>query len=247
MKHSHAVDNLAKFLVYVLGRQPDEFGLVPDRQGYVKIKDLMKALGEESGWRHVRVNHIREVIYTSRPAPVEMEDNRIRAVDRTHLLSPRIADEPPKLLYYPIRRRAYPSLAEKGLPPGTSASRFILAGDMALARRLGRRIDSDPVVLTVNSHNALKNGATLWRFGENVYLSDCLPPGSFSGPPLPKNPPQPKKTEAPNDRTPPQTPGSYLLDLTLTTGNAEKKKKRARRRKNEWKRERKRKQRDERW
>lgn len=247
MKHSHTVGNLSKFLVYVLGRQPDEFGLVPDRQGYVKIKDLMKALGEEPGWRHVRVNHIREVVYTSRPAPVEMEDNRIRAVDRSHLFSPRIADEPPKLLYYPIRRRAYPSLAERGLPPRPSPDRIILAGDMALARRLGRRIDSDPVMLTVNSHQALENGATLWRFGESLYLSDCLPPGSFSGPPLPKNPPQPKKAEAPNGRTAPKTPGSYLMDPALTTGKVDRAQKGGRRRKNEWKRERKRKQRDDRW
>jgi putative RNA 2'-phosphotransferase len=247
MKHSHAIDNLSKFLAYMLGRNPDEFGLVPDRQGYVKIKDLVKALGEEPGWRHARANHIREVIYTSRSAPVEMEGNLIRAVDRTHLISPQPADDPPKLLYHPIRRRAYPALAEKGLPLTPSARRIILADDMALAQRMGRRIDAAPVILTVNSHNALKNGATLWRFGNCLYLSDCLPPGSFSGPPLPKNLPQPKKAEEPGTPTGPKTPGSYLLDPTMTTVKADRTQKGARRRKNEWKRERKRKQRDDRW
>ena len=73
MKHRQAVDKLSKLIVYMLGRQPDEFGLLPDENGYVKIKDLMKALGEEPGWRHVRLNHIREVTYSAGSPAVEIE------------------------------------------------------------------------------------------------------------------------------------------------------------------------------
>jgi putative RNA 2'-phosphotransferase len=241
------VDKLAKFLVYVLARQPDEFGLVPDLQGYVKTKDLMKALGEEPGWRHVRVNHLREVIHTARSAPLEMENNLIRAVDRTNLIFPEIADTPPKLLYYPIRRRGYPFFLENGLPPGFSGNRIILADDSALALRLGRRIDSTPVILTVNSYDALKNGATLWCFGKCMYLSDCLPLGCFSGPPLPKTPQQPKKAEASDTHLAPKTPGSYLLDPAMTTVKADRTQKGSRQRKNEWKRERKQRSRNDPW
>jgi putative RNA 2'-phosphotransferase len=195
----------------------------------------------------VRPNHIREVIHTDSSPPVEMENNLIRAVDRTHLISPDIADTLPKLLYYAIRRRAYPMVAEKGLPSLPSGNRLILADDMAVAQRLGRRIDSAPVLLTVNTHNALKNGATIWRFGQQLYLLDRLPPGSFSGPPLPKNPPQPKKPEIPMGQAAPKTPGSYLLDPTSTAANTLRSKKGSRQRKNEWKRERKRKSRSDPW
>ena len=38
---------LAKFFNYVLGRRPDEFGLVTDKEGFVKIKELIKATNEE--------------------------------------------------------------------------------------------------------------------------------------------------------------------------------------------------------
>ena len=47
MKHRQNVDKLSKLLVYILGRHPDEFGLLPGENGYVKIKELMKSLGEE--------------------------------------------------------------------------------------------------------------------------------------------------------------------------------------------------------
>ena len=90
MKRGHALGKLSKFLTYILGRQPDEFGLVPDENGYVKTKDLMKVLAEEPGWRHVRLNQIREVVHISRSPTIEIQENRIRAVNRTHLRLPDI-------------------------------------------------------------------------------------------------------------------------------------------------------------
>jgi putative RNA 2'-phosphotransferase len=249
MKHSHSVDKLAKMLVYMLGRQPDEFGLCPNENGYVKIKDLLKALGEEPGWRHVRLHQIREVLYTTHTPMVEMATNLIRAVDRSSLFSPEIPATLPKLLYYPIRQRAYPVVLEKGLPPGASRCRIILADDLVLAHRLGRRIDPSPVILTVNSDKACKYGATIWLFGKQLFLSDCLPPGSFSGPPLPKNRPELKKVNKSEPQDAPKTPGSYHLDLAIAQPAKSQANKGSRQRKNDWKRARKKMSRnnDRRW
>ena len=244
MKHSHSIDKLSKLLVYILGRQPDEFGLLPDENGYVKIKDLMKAMGEEPGWRHVRLNQIREVTYSIRSPPVEMENNLIRAVDRSRLFAPEIPDSFPKLLYYPVRQRAYPVVLEKGLSSAACKNRLILTGHMDFAERLGRRIDPCPVILTINSDIIRKIGATLWRFGKQLFLSDCLPLGSFSGPPLPKNRPEPKQADATRPPDAPKTPGSYFLDLTNESSVNEPSKKGSRQRKNQWKRDRKRKSRN---
>ena len=240
MKHRHIVEKLSKMLVYILGRQPDEFALIPDAQGYVKIKDLMKALGEEPGWRHVRSGHIREVIYTSGSPAVEIEDNRIRAVDRSRLLRPEVAAVFPKVLYHPVRQRAYPIVMEKGLQSDASGRRIMLTGEMALAQRIGRRIDPAPVILTIHWESARKNGATLWRFGKQLFLSDRLPAGSLSGPPLPKNRPEPKKAETPKPTGLPKTPGGFTLDLTVDPLTRNRPPKGSRQRKNEWKRDRKR-------
>jgi len=40
-------------LTYILAYRPDEFGLVPSEEGFVRYKDLLKALHEEDGWRTV--------------------------------------------------------------------------------------------------------------------------------------------------------------------------------------------------
>jgi putative RNA 2'-phosphotransferase len=244
MKHRHTVDKLAEMIVYMLGRQPDAFGLFPDAHGYVKTKNLIKAMGEEAGWRHVRLSHVREVLYTTRSPAIEIEGNLIRAVDRSHLQAPEIPDRLPTLLYYPMRRRAYPAVLEKGIRPDVSGMRVILTEDMALARRIGRRVDPDPVILTVNTTSALKKGAKVWRFGRQLFLSDRLPIGSFSGPPLPKKQPDPKKAGEPTHPEAPKIPGSYFLDPTIDATTRHRSQKGSRQCKNEWKRARKQKNRN---
>jgi putative RNA 2'-phosphotransferase len=241
MKLSYSVDNLGKLLLYILGRQPDEFGLVPDADGYVRIKRLIQALAEEPGWRHVRLHQIREVAYTSRIPTVEINNNRIRAKDRSHLFWPEIPDTLPKLLYYPVRQRAYPVVLEKGLQSIATGFRIILAEDMAMAQRLGRRIDRSAIIVTVKSEHARNHGATLWRFGKQLYLSDCLPLGSFYGPPLPKKRPETKPADLPKPPVKAKTPGSYFLDMTSEPTAAARPQKKSLQRKNEWKRDRKRK------
>ena len=240
MKRRYSVDKLGKLLIYMLGRRPDEFGLVPDADGYVGIKRLIQALTEEPGWRHVKLQQIREVAYTSRIPTVELNNHRIRAVDRAHLFWPEIPEWFPKLLYYPVRQRAYAVVLEKGLQSNHSGFRIILADDLTMAQRLGRRIDRSAIIVTVNSAHARSHGATLWRYGRSLYLSDCLPIGSFYGPPLPKSRPEAKPGNPPQPPAEAKTPGSYLIDLSNDPTATTKPNKSSLKRKNEWKRDRKR-------
>lgn len=240
MKHIQKVKKLAKFLDYLLGRRPDEFGLCPDQDGYVKTKDLMKALGEEDGWGYVRQSHLREVTAVLACPPVELSGKRIRAVDRSKLIVPTIPESVPKLLYHPVRRRAYPVVLEKGAKPARSRPTIVLARERSMAERLGRRMDAEPVILTVNTDQLTHLGATLNVFGSVLFLVDRIPVGSFSGPPLPQKPPEAKVAAKPQPPAVPKTPGSYLVDLSREPGSKKKSVKKDRKRKNEWKRERKR-------
>ena len=240
MKHLQKVKKLAKFLDYLLGRRPDEFGLCPDEDGYVKVKDLIKALGEEDGWGYVRQSHLREVTATLERPPVELSGKQIRAVDRSNLIVPSFCDSVPKLLYHPVRQRAYPIVIEKGVMRSDSRPKIVLARERSMAERLGKRMDASPVILTVNTDKLTRLGAALNAFGSVLFLTDRLPVGSFSGPPLPKKPPETKVVEKSTPPVSPKTPGSYIVDLSSESGSKKKPVKKDRKRKNEWKRERKR-------
>lgn len=209
MSTPKSVNKLSKFLHYVLGCRPDEFGLIPDADGYVPVKELLKTLAEEEGWRHVRWSHLNEVVLTAVSPSIEIDADHIRAVARDRLPQPVPAEDLPKLLYACVRPRAQPVIMRHGLTP----SRFpqvVLASDRVMAERIGKRSHPSPVMLTVNVAEAISQGAELSQFGDGLYLADRIPRGSISGPPLPKEAAEPKQPTAPL-KPPPKHPGSFIL------------------------------------
>jgi putative RNA 2'-phosphotransferase len=208
---------LSRMLAYMLGRRPDEFGLVPAPDGFVKIKELLKAFSEEDGWRHVCRASINHLLVTEPDPPVEVLDNRIRAVDRSRLTPPMPAHHPPKLLYTCVRRKAYAhvhqhGIAAAGYPP------LVLTAEREMALRLGRRLDADPVVLTVQVRKAMAAGAAFLQAGEQLFLADGIAVDCFSGPPLPK----PSKEAAAREPQPEERrrglAGSFIVEVDPQTG-----------------------------
>jgi putative RNA 2'-phosphotransferase len=210
MSHKKSPKELAKVLAYILGRRPDEFGLLPDSSGYVKIKELLKALSEEEGWRYVRRSHLDEVQLTQTNPPIEISENLIRARDRERLPPLEAATDLPKLLYTCIRRKAYPFVAAKGLMK--SDGDVVLCTERETAERIGKRIDRSPVTLTVQVQKSLKQRVRFFNSGETLYTAAAIPANCFTGPPLPKERPD---LTPPADMVPakPKKPGSFTIDI----------------------------------
>ncbi len=203
---------LAKTLSYILGYRPDEFGLVLSESGFVKIKDLIKAICEEEGWRHIRRSHIDEMLYTLPDPPVEADDTHIRAKRRERLRAASPAENPPKLLYTAIRRRAHLHTASRGISPG-ALPHVVLSSEPEMALRIGKRVDRDPVMLTVRVQEAIAMGTRFLQAGESLFLAEFVHSDCFSGPPLPKETPEAAQPPEPKPAAVSPTPGSFPLDL----------------------------------
>lgn len=211
-----ALQKTAKFIAYVLGRCPDEFGLIPDPDGFVPTKELLKALHEEPGWRHIRAAHLNELSMCARTAPIEIQGNRIRASDRSRLPGIIEGGALPKLLYIAIRSKAYASALEKGIRAGGGAY-LALSPDKAMALRIGKRKDNHPVLLSVQVEKTLEHHVIYHRYGDHLFLTDAIPAGTFSGPALPKpRPVASKSTEDTPLKAPlsAPTPGSYIVEFS---------------------------------
>ena len=212
MAHQKSPKRLAKLLDYILGRRPDEFGLVTDSNGFLKIKELLKALSEEEGLTYVRRTHLDEILITLPNPSFEIAGNSIRAKDRQHLPVHAYAADPPKLLYHCVRQKAYPHVRTKGIYPTGYAS-VILASSLDLAQRMGRRIDRSAVLLTVQVQHCLDKGVVFFKAGEALFLADFIPPDCFSGPPLPKEKPDSVKGDRQQKQAKKAPAGSFLIDL----------------------------------
>jgi putative RNA 2'-phosphotransferase len=213
MSNPRSPKKLAKILDYILSRRPDEFGLVTDADGYVKIKELVKAINEEEGLRYVRRAHLNEIMLTVPDHSFEISDNLIRSTLRNQLPPQRHAMDPPKLLYTCVRQKAYPHVHEKGIQP-TGHSQIILSSSRHMAERIGRRMDRSAVLLTVQVQNSVDQGVVFFQAGEQIFLAQFIPAQCFTGPPLPKDKPELKKTDISETRPEQRPAGGYFIDIT---------------------------------
>ncbi len=205
-------NQLGKFLRYVLGHRPDEFGLIPDPEGFFQLKELLQAIAEEPGWSYVRLADIREMLMIQQHQ-FELRDDRIR-LTLSEASGPPIALEPaipPEILYYGARQKAYPHILENGLR-SISPARIRLTVHKEFALRIGRRRDPKPVLIRVHAASAHDEGVVFFRFLEHLYIADFVPPIHLEGPPLPKEKPSPPPRETPKEKGY-QPAGSFFLEL----------------------------------
>ncbi len=204
-------EQFAKFCEYILGRRPEEFGLVLDEDGFVKIKEFLKAVSETPGWKHIRRSNINEMFLVCRQAPVEIADEMIRAKDRQHLPQRVFCEAPPGLLYTCVRQKAYPVVLEKGISP-THQQEVICAENPEMADLIGRRRDKKPVRLTIHSKKAAEKGVMFYKTGEGLYAADYIPPEAFTGPPPPKELEKQAKNQKQAKQDSPPRHGTFIME-----------------------------------
>jgi putative RNA 2'-phosphotransferase len=185
MNRLKSVKKLAKFLSYVLGRRPDEFGLVPNAKGYVKIKELLKALNEKKDLENVNLADINEVCTTITLPDIEISGKFIRAKNRTNLPVAIIAKNLPKLLFLYVKKKAYHHISEKGISISTNQV-CILFAEKELAIKIGKRSNYDLVFLTIYTDELKKNNIEIMVSGNLFYTTSHIPKTCFSGPLLSK-------------------------------------------------------------
>jgi putative RNA 2'-phosphotransferase len=212
-------------LAYMLGRRPDESGLVLEEGGWVQIKQLLQTLHEEPGFARVRREDLERLAALTSPPVLEVTGERVRSLNPP---PPELRRDPggplPSSLYLAISPKVHAPVWEEGLkpPPGRE---LVLARTPEMARRLGKRRAHDPVPVTVAARAAARGGTVFRAYGEELYLTAAAIPREFlTMPGVPKEAPPPKAAAKPKASA---TPGALMFDLPqMLSGKPEKGKKR---------------------
>ena len=101
---------------------------------------------------------------------------------------------------------------EKGLSP-RAYPHVVLSQDPDMAQRIGKRIDPEPIMLTVHARKALDENVVFYQVGDLVFRAEFIPAGCFSGPFLSKPKAEIKKRVHAEQVQPQRVPGSYLIDF----------------------------------
>ncbi len=204
----------------MLGQRPDEFGLIPDKKGFVSIKELLKAIHEERDFRYVRLSHINEILIGKDRYLFESTDKSIRVKEKKwqlDLANP--ARLVPKILYTGVKRKSCVFISKNGLKPAADKY-IILSTSKEFSEKIGKRRDPKPAVLTIMTSDAQKKGYVFYQFG-SLFLSPEIGPDCISGYPIQKEPGpekiRPGHTEKPSrseSATKNLTPGSFIMDVS---------------------------------
>ena len=188
---------LTKLIFAILARNPFEYGLVPDEQGWVKAKDLHWALMQAGEFRSLSVKGLQQFFDLYRPDKMEICDKYVRVLPEFHaqdLLDFQQAS-PPQELYVAVRPKAHAHVLKRGMRPTGEVKWILLWPEREQALTIGRRRDSEPLVAVIRTGIALSHGAVFFRAGEILYLTQWIDPAWFELPPLPESAEKPVETK----------------------------------------------------
>ena len=168
---------LSKEISYALRHAPWEYELEMDENGVVEISQLLSAINEENAYpKLIDKTDILHVIEISDKKRLEISGARIRAI-YGHSFPMQIKyneETPPSILYHGTTRRFLDSILSEGLKP-MSRQYVHLSTDIETAMHVGKRRDSEPVILKIDTVSALKAGIKFYHANEKVWLCKGMP------------------------------------------------------------------------
>lgn len=179
MNQKQAV-RLSKLMSLALRHDPASFDLSLDQEGWLPLEELLAGIKRRPGLEWVHPNDIRQVVDTSDKQRFEIQGELIRArYGHSRAARPAYQPvEPPETLYHGTPRRNLPTIRRQGLKP-MSRQYVHLSARTEMAHQVGRRRDTQPVILTIRAAAAHAAGVVFGTPSGNqdeLYLVEAIPP-----------------------------------------------------------------------
>ena len=167
---------LSKLISYILRHHPEKYGLTMDRYGFANLQELVEAISQKKKW--VSKQDIRRVVEKSEKKRFEIKGDKIRATYghtiEVEQVSPEV--EPPEVLFHGTSRRKVETILRDGLQPMKRQYVHLCQTEQE-AYQVGRRKDTNPVVLQIRARDAFGEGIKFRKCG-SVYIAKQIP-GKF--------------------------------------------------------------------
>jgi putative RNA 2'-phosphotransferase len=171
---------LSKTISHMLRHEPWLYELELDDEGWTSLSNLIDALRVmKHMWAELNENDISHLIEISSKKRHELSNGKIRAL-YGHSVPGQFKKEkasPPDHLYHGTSPKILEVISREGLKPMNR--QFVhLTIDIEMAKEVGNRKSSKPIILKINSKAAAEEGINFYRATEQVWLADLVP-GNF--------------------------------------------------------------------
>jgi putative RNA 2'-phosphotransferase len=171
------VDSLGRMMAGVLRHFPERYGLEPDKNGWIDLRDFLTAVSiRNRRLGFLKPHHIVGMIETDPKGRYQFRDGRIRAT-YGHTFDVELdlpTENVPELLFYPSSPEQLHLLLEAGIKP-TDRKMVHLSKTYEAALEAGRVRIKEPVILEIDTKAARGAGLTIMKAGKTVYLTREVP------------------------------------------------------------------------
>ena len=178
LMNDRELDHLGRVLTGILRHFPDRYGLTMEKQGWVALPQIVRAISQRHPAYHwLRVQHLVAIAETDPKGRYEVRDDRIRAT-YAHTVEVDL-DLPthniPERLYYPVTADEATIVLEVGLKP-SDRRKVHLSKTAQDAHSAGSVRTPSPVILEIDAGRARAAGIVIMQAGKTVFLVDQVPP-----------------------------------------------------------------------
>lgn len=165
------MQDVSKFLSYLLRHRPEAIGLTLDHGGWAQIDDILertdRPITREMIETAVRDNDKQRFALSSDGTRIRARQGHSIPVDLD--LAPAI---PPDVLFHGTAEKSVASIMAEGLKPGTR-NHVHLSKDRDTARKVGMR-HGRPVILTVDARALAESGHAFYLSENGVWLCSLI-------------------------------------------------------------------------
>lgn len=174
---SKKLNQVSKFLSFVLRHKPEAIGLQLDANGWATIDSLIEMANNDSNNPKLSYDLITEVVKTSdkKRFAISKDGLSIRA-NQGHTINIDLELEPttpPLILYHGTATRFLDSIFQEGLQT-RERQHVHLSADIDSAIKVGQR-HGKPVVLKIDTLSMLEQGYFFYLSENNVWLTTVVP------------------------------------------------------------------------
>jgi putative RNA 2'-phosphotransferase len=182
--NAEKLKKVSKSLSYVLRHQPDSVGLELEEGGWVEVPRLIEAFRQSV--KTLSVDLLQEVVRENDKQRFEFsaDQSRIRA-RQGHSVDVDLGYKPatpPDVLYHGTATRSLESIFETGLNKG-NRHHVHLSTNKQTMLQVGQR-HGKPIVLAIDAAKMLADGHEFFVTGNQVWLTDHVPPQYLSQSPV---------------------------------------------------------------
>ena len=165
---------ISKKMSYCLRHNPGKYGLKLDEYGFVDLQEFLNAMNHMHHFQpKLTEMKIREIMNSSDKERFEIKNGKICALYGHSIpgIIKRKQATPPDILYHGTAHRFLPSILKQGLLP--MGRQYVhLSTDIPMAESVGKRRDSNPVILKIDAKQAAKDGIKFYVGNDEVWLCD---------------------------------------------------------------------------